>query len=385
MFSLDFFESSRGAQRTIISNNPIEELNNIISDNISRAKVHSYVRRFIPESIDRVQRSLVREDLLERLVRKYAEDPRIREAASNNDVQSILDVLNYEIGGPVLTISNTSIVIDVDALAEIFRIHAMAHIQNLYPENVIMQILSRTVANEQIKVISTNLEYLLTDKGIPVELINEVISLLKNSSRRKRDLFNNLILTILQPQIAAVLTPIQIEFNTIVDNILSEILSFYVPTAPSSFLLNLITNFTNVIVVKVAEVVVVIQTDVNAIFNNLINGTITATARRRRDVDLEYENLYDFSSIAKRVSHKRVTRDVVTDIILIITSPISFIFSVVLSPITNILNAVVKNSFITLLSMQYATIGQLITLPLRFVVNSLVDLILPCTECTSIV
>lgn len=385
MFSLDFFESSKGAQRTIISNNPIEELNNIISDNISRAKVHSYVRRFIPESIDRVQRSLVREDLLERLVRKYAEDPRIREAASNNDVQSILDVLNYEIGGPVLTISNTSIVIDVDALAEIFRIHAMAHIQNLYPENVIMQILSRTVANEQIKVISTNLEYLLTDKGIPVELINEVISLLKNSSRRKRDLFNNLILTILQPQIAAVLTPIQIEFNTIVDNILSEILSFYVPTAPSSFLLNLITNFTNVIVVKVAEVVVVIQTDVNAIFNNLINGTITATARRRRDVDLEYENLYDFSSIAKRVSHKRVTRDVVTDIILIITSPISFIFSVVLSPITNILNAVVKNSFITLLSMQYATIGQLITLPLRFVVNSLVDLILPCTECTSIV
>lgn len=385
MLSLDLPEPLERVQKAIFSRNPAEELNNIINNDLSRANVQSYVRSLIPKSIENLQQAAASDDLLQNLIRTYAEDPRIRAAASDNDVQSILDVLNYEIGGSVLVISNTSIVIDVDALAEVLGGHATAYIQNLYPDNLIMQVISHAVAGEQIKVISSNLESLLADKGIPVELIEQVISLISNSSRRKRDLVTDIVLALVRPWIANFLTPICTQFNTVAESILTTILSFYEATEPSTSIQVIMVNCTNTVIIRIAEVIVVFQTEVNAVFSNLINGTVTTTARRRRDVDQDFENLYDFNDIALRISRRRVTRDVVTDVISLITSPISFIFSAIVSPITNILNAVVKNVFITLLSSQYATIGELVTLPLRFVVNSIVDLILPCTDCTSIV
>ncbi|XP_018564081.1 uncharacterized protein LOC108905610 [Anoplophora glabripennis] len=385
VFSVDLPESLGRYQKAILSKNPSEELNNIINQDLSRTSVHSYVKSLIPHSIENLRQAYASEDLLEILVRKYTEDQRVKEAASNNDIQSVLDVLNSEIGGVVLVISNSSIVVDVDALAEVFRTYTKTYINQLYPGNFYLQIVANTVVDEQIKVLIADLKSLLVNKGIPVNLVGEIISLISNSGRAKRDLVIDLILSMLRPQIAVFLTPIQTEFNTIVNEILTVILSFYSASAQSNPIFDIIANFVNVVVLRVAEVIVVIQTDVNNLFDNIINGTIVTTSRKRRDVDLEFENFYNLESVALQIPHRRVTRDIISDIFTLVTDPISLIFNTLVSPITNILNIVIKNVFIFILSSQYETIGSLVTLPLRLIVNTVIDTILSCTDCISIV
>ncbi|KAJ8964083.1 hypothetical protein NQ314_005137 [Rhamnusium bicolor] len=376
-WSLETSHPLHRVQRAILSENPTEEVNSLIDDTLSRSNVQSLLKGILPSPIVNLRRRLANEDLLEEFVGNL-KSSLLREGTAN-DLQSILDVLNSELGGPVLVLLNSSVVVDVDALEGIIINYSQDYIQKEYSDDIFLQIVLKGAVEAEVKEATTRLRPLLADRVVPIELANEVVSLVNESGRSKRDI-NSLILELLRPQIAAILTPIQVQINTVLDNILIQIFSFYTPNEPEGpigIITSILFNFTNRAILRVAEIIVIIQTDINAIFANLINGT--SISRRRRDVDLEFDDLYDFSKLDLIVSHKRVTRSI--DPI----QPIIGLIAGLVGTVTSNLNPLIKGVFIKILSSQYENIGRLVTLPLRVIFNELINIILPCSTCASIV
>ncbi|KAJ8924940.1 hypothetical protein NQ315_001103 [Exocentrus adspersus] len=367
--ALDLPQPLQRYRRAVLSEEPVQELRSIFNQDLSRANVQAYINSLLPSSLDDLQRTVANDDLLEKLIKSYAANPRIKRAASDNDVESILAVLNSEIGANVLVIANDSVIVDVEVLQTLLVSQITTTLKELYPNDPLLQIVASNLAQQQVNTIGSNLEQLIAQNGVSVEAISEILALISGGNRAKRDVVTDLLLEILRPQIAAVLVPIQTQFNSIVDLVVNTLLSLYLPSQPSFPLVDLVTNVTNVLIVRAAEVIVVVQTNINNILDNLINGTTTTTTARRRrdlgqDLDLKWE-----------VSHSRVRRTV--DIF-------GFISGTFVS-ITTQLNLVIKEVFLAVLSSQYATIGTIITQPIRAIFEGIINAALPCDSCASIV
>ncbi|KAJ8954065.1 hypothetical protein NQ318_004370 [Aromia moschata] len=331
-------------QRLILAERPAEELNDLINRTLSRENVQRYVNELLGD----LRQRLANEDLLDSWFKSVVHNPKTRliQKRSTEDVESLLSLLNTLIGEDVLVLSNDTVTIDVDALGSAAVSYATVLINSQFPGNVIAQIVLVEVVKQQVELFKPVVAEALANFSIPVEDIETILSFFTGSDRRKRDLVSDLVLPIIRNILSAILTPIKEQIDSELDDLVTVLLSFYITGAAE----------------RVTEVAITIETVVDQIFSNLINGTDESSSRRRRDVGLGYE-VSDFSRIDAAISRRRVRRDLVSTLLL---------------PITTALNGLVKNIFVLILSTQYSNIGQLVMTPLRLIVNTILDAVLPC-------
>lgn len=371
-----------------ISESALQQWSETVSETFSRRNVRSVVDEFA-DNLQRTYGQLASGDILDVAVNLFLEsnaerykkiEAKIEEAG--NDVRAILKLINNEIGSEVIVEKDDYVSLSANALAKLFQKFSMDLIKDEFPNNLFLQLTLTQLLQEQLKKTTPIVQSYLDDKRLQlIDLKKLVAATSVTRSKRSIDI-TGLLIEAVRTSLRVVLSPIQKNINTVLDTVAEFALALYVSDEPTNPIMKFVTNFTNTLVLRAAEVVLTVQGYVDVIFNNILygNGTST-TARKRRDVNFSDDSdtkLFDFDEYGKEL-HLRKARSitVVSSVITIIRYWISFL--------TSGLNTFVKEVFTNIISNYYVVIGKLVTFPIRYIFQQIINFILPCgSNCTSI-
>lgn len=305
---------------------------------------------------------------------------------SGDDIKAIVKLINHEIGADLLSVNDVNLSLNAHSLTKLFQKMAFDFIKNNFPDNFFLQLsLTKLVRDETAKSAHL-LQSFLEDKTLPLNDLKNILAATSViRSKRSLDILGSLI-EAARPLLSSLLAPIQTQVNNVFETVSDFVLSFYVSNDTTNAISSAISNVTNNIVLQAVEIVGTVQDYVNVFFNNVLhgNGTSTSTttstegsARRRREVSFQ-NSLLNFDQYGNSQNlDKSRSINIFSWIITILRN--------LISPFTTWINSFVKQLFVNFLSNYYVAIGKLVTYPLRYVFQLIVNLILPCSSsCTSI-
>lgn len=297
---------------------------------------------------------------------------------SGDDIDALVKLINSELGSTIILVNNDSLSLSATGISKVFQTGAFNFIKNKFRNNLFLQLTLTQLLRDEVKKSTPILQSFLDGIKVSLKDLKKIVAA-TSVARAKRD--TSIVDTLIESVrvvLRTVLSPIQTNVNSAFDTVSEFALSLYVADEPTNTIMIAISNVTNTIVLRAAEIVETVRDYVNVIFNNILygNGTSTnsssssteASARKRRDVEYAESSskiLFSFDEFGKGLELRKSR---------------SFDFS----SITSWLNSLLKELFVNFLSTYYSAIGELVTYPIRYVFQLLINYVLPCTSCTSI-
>nr|CAI5862948.1 unnamed protein product [Callosobruchus analis] len=300
---------------------------------------------------------------------------------ASDDIESLIQDVNVYVGDKLLVISNDRVHLDTNVLRTALSKLVSQIIHDKFKGNALLQFPLKQAANLQIKLKTDQLKELIGDKGIPLNSLQ--LALPHGRSRRSIPFA---IASISKELFKFLLTFIDSRINNVLLKVSNDVMALYVTDLPTQPVLRLVTSLSNSVIKEMAQLITHIRSEINKVFDGLIHGKNSTTdgkLRAKRDLEeFWFGDVIDTFSLEEHVGipHNRRRRDLSTTIgELIVKIKKAFVW------LTGVLNASLKE-YITgrLNKTVYISIGKLIASPLIKVFDTVINVILPCTSCTSL-
>lgn len=205
------------------------------------------------------------------------------EASPNDNIlDTYINTINGKFGFNILCIYNDTITLDCKTFGKIFEKYSIEFIKNEFHNNLFLQLSLTKVIQDRINNTSTALtDYLAPRIGISKNDFQKIINLSNLSPKKSRvdvaGMINGVINDLVRTQLEAILSPIQTNIITVLNQVYNFIMQFYVSDSSNS-LLNTFAVVINEIVIQLAGYVTLAENFVNRTFNNLIYNNDTTSA-----------------------------------------------------------------------------------------------------------
>lgn len=198
----------------------------------------------------------------------------------DNDVENYIKSVNEEIGYNVLCIYKDRVTLNCTILRKLFEKYSFNFIKDEFHDNLFLQLSLTKFLQDGLK----QSEPLFTDyfnaNGLNRSAFRERIVLTNLKKRSMRLDLSELVLEFIRPQLQAIISPIQSNIINFLEQGRVLIMKLFVPDNGSKGFLQTLTQFTNTIVLQLADSVSSIEDSINTAINNVIynNGTTTPSA-----------------------------------------------------------------------------------------------------------
>lgn len=195
---------------------------------------------------------------------------------AGDDIQSIIKLINYEIGATLIEINGDNVSISINGLLEIVQDFSN-FVMQIFQDNVFLQLTVTKIIQEQVNNSIPIVKSFLEDKKIPLKDLQIALAATSISrSKRNVDIFGTLI-EFLRTILRTVFSPIQSFMNTVFNTLNNYVLSLYVENESENGILKFITSITNNIVTGVSQFVTGVQDFANTVFDNILYGNTNST------------------------------------------------------------------------------------------------------------
>ncbi|VEN35654.1 unnamed protein product [Callosobruchus maculatus] len=301
--------------------------------------------------------------------------------AAYDEIESLIQDVNVYVGDKLLVISNGSVYLDTNVLRTTLSKLMSQLIHDSYKGNALLGFPLKQAANLQIRVSTDQLKALIGDRGVPLSYLQAALP-----HGRSRRSIPFAVASISKQLFKFVLTFINTKINNALLNASNNVMALYVTDLPTQPVLRQVASLSNSVVKEVAQLITYIRTKINEVFDSVIQGrnsTTDGNLRAKRDLEeFWFGDVIDTFSLEEHmgIPHSRTRRDLSTTIGEFIVKIKNVFFS-----FTAVLNASLKEYITARLNKTvYISVGKLIVSPVVKVFDTVINVILPCTSCTSL-